>query len=161
MGAGVRPPGVLPLGRGRLSRRDSPGLLIIISYRQRFAKLKNAIHVMRFPCPVFSFPTVFSFRSVDDFPLRLLQPRAVRRAVEPTRGLAVAFSHLGSCSFPMSMFATSGEKSLMMMSRVGGEDEVLWLTFTGRRTEVSKFRGIRTSVSCVVIGDTVLFEIRV
>lgn len=76
-------PGVgLPRGRGRLSLRDSEGL---IPTRQ-YVKPRQAVwgtYVFRVPMLVFSL-------SSEDFPVaRLLQPRAALRVLEGTRGRMV------------------------------------------------------------------------
>jgi hypothetical protein len=77
-------PGVgLPRGRGRLSLRDSAGLIQKSSVRSPVATQGWSLTCSEFQMLVFSL-------SSEDFPvLRLLQPRAALRVLEVTRGRMV------------------------------------------------------------------------
>lgn len=127
-----------PRGLGRLSLRPSPALYrhteeSINKYDSKLGK--GDTYVITDPCP-----TTFSFRSVDDLPvLRFVHPKAVLRALDPTRGCAPGaspkvFSRFGSTSI------TRGENGFSA-SRDGAPDmrlllrltSICWRTSTGVR----------------------------
>lgn len=102
--------------------RDSPGLRnkSVRTYT-KIKRHKWSTHGGSVPRPT------FSFASVDDFPVLLLDhPRLLRLAFDPTRGLAVpnTFSRFGSTS------TTKGENGFRT-SRVGAGDMILWSCTTG------------------------------